>query len=131
MPKFYKYRTHKDNRRAGSYNIFPSVEGDANFTIHPAKIIPKELHMHKKQTDYFTVAKGKVLFRLIHKNGKDEQFVLSDNDSKTLIISPGIWHGYTALEDDTIMVFYISHKYDEKDEFRKEFDLSGWKLPQK
>ncbi len=82
MPKFYEFRTHSDNRRSGSYDIIPGVDGDFNFTRHPAGIIPDELHMHKRQTDYFIVAEGKVMFRLVSENGEEEKFVLTDKDNK-------------------------------------------------
>ena len=127
MPQFYEYRTHSDNRRSGSYDIVPGVTGDFNFTKHSAGIIPEELHMHKKQTDYFTVVSGKVMFRLVFEDGKEEKFIMTDNDKKTLIISPNIWHGYTALEP-SIMVFYLSYKFDSSDEFRKKTNPSEWKL---
>ncbi|KKR55414.1 MAG: hypothetical protein UT92_C0005G0004 [Candidatus Curtissbacteria bacterium GW2011_GWA1_40_24] len=128
MPKFYEYRTHSDSRRSGSYDIIPGVDGDFNFTKHPAGIIPEELHMHKNQTDYFAVIQGRVMFRLIYENGKEEKFIMTENDKKTLIIPPDIWHGYTALEP-SVMVFYLSHKFDSSDEFRKKTDPSEWKLP--
>ncbi len=119
MPQFYEYRTHSDHRRMGAYDIVPSMPGDFNFTIHNPNVIPEELHMHKKQTDYFAVASGKVMFRLVYEDGREEKFVMTENDHKTLIIPPGIWHNYMALEP-SIMVFYISHKYDPADEFHKK-----------
>lgn len=129
MSEFYEYRTHSDHRRSGSYDIIPGVEGDFNFTCHPAGVIPEELHMHKKQTDYFAIAKGKVMFRLVYDDGRpEEKILLSEEDHKTLIIPSGVWHGYTALEP-SIMVFYLSHKYDSNDEFRKKTDRSEWSLP--
>src|SRR3989344_7697849 len=128
MPQFYEYRTHSDHRRSGSYDIIPGVEGDFNFTKHPAGVIPEELHMHKRQTDHFAVVSGKVMFRLVSEDGKEEKFIMTDNDNKTLIIPPGIWHGYTALEP-SIMVFYLSHKYDASDEFKKKTNPSEWELP--
>ncbi len=127
--KLHEYRRHEDNRRKGSYDIVPNLPGDMNFTVHPKGVIPEELHLHKKQTDYFTVAQGKVMFLLVDKKGKAEKFILSSADHKTLIISPGTWHGYTALEDNTIMVFYISHKFDTSDEFRRKCDPSDWDAP--
>lgn len=130
MPKFHNFRTHKDYRRAGSYDIVPDMPGDFNFTVHKPLIIPEELHMHKLQTDYFTVAKGRVLFRLVHEDGREEQFILSDKDNKTLIISPGIWHGYVALVP-SIMVFYINHKFDVSDEYRRKCEPSEWLIPKK
>lgn len=130
MAKFHKYRTHKDHRRAGAYDIVPGMEGDFNFTVHEPMVIPEEMHMHKKQTDYFTVAKGKVWFRLVGKSGKEEQFMMTEGEGNTLVIPPGVWHGYVALVP-SIMVFYISHKFDTADEFRKPCKSSEWKLPKR
>ena len=59
---------------------------------------------------------------------KKEKIIVSENDHKTVIIPPGVWHGYTALKP-SIMAFYLSHKYDPKDEFRKKIDPSEWKVP--
>ena len=128
MAEFYKYRVHSDHRRSGSYDIIPDLAGDFNFTKHNPNIIPEELHMHKKQTDYFVVISGKVMFRLVHEDGREEKFIMTSEDNNTLIIPPGIWHGYLALET-SIMAFYISHKYDIKDEFRRKTDSSEWTLP--
>jgi len=128
--RFHKHRIHKDHRRFGAYAIIPGLRGDVNFTIHNPNVIPEELHMHKRQVDYFSVVKGKVLFRLLLKNGKEQKIILSENDHKTLIILPGVWHGYMALEP-TILIFYISHKYDPNDEFRKKSDPESWKLHSK
>lgn len=127
MPQFYEYRTHSDHRRSGSYDIIPGVSGDFNFTKHPAGVIPEELHMHKKQTDYFAVAQGRVIFRLVYEDGREEKLLMTEDDHKTLIILPGIWHNYMALEP-SIMVFYISHKYDPADEFHKKTDPSEWDM---
>ncbi len=125
MPQFIEYRVHEDHRRSGAYDIFPTLPGDANFTRHNPDVIPDELHLHKKHTDYFTVALGSVKFRLVYEDGREEKFVLSDKDKKTLVIPPGIWHNYMALEP-SIMVFYIDHKYDAADEFKKKVGPEGW-----
>ncbi|OGM75827.1 hypothetical protein A2191_02850 [Candidatus Woesebacteria bacterium RIFOXYA1_FULL_38_9] len=102
-----------------------------NFTIHAPKVKPEELHRHLIQTDYFTVVKGSVLFWLQYEDGKNEKFILTDQDKKTLSIPPGVWHGYMALKKDTIMVFYITQKFNPNDEFRKKCDPKEWKLPRK
>ena len=128
MPQFYEYRTHSDRRRSGSYDIIPGMEGDFNFTKHPAGIIPEELHMHKRQTDYFAIAQGKVMFRLAYEDGRpEEKIIMTEDDHKTLIIPPGVWHGYTALEP-SIMIFYLSHKFDPSDEFRRKTDFAEWQI---
>lgn len=126
--QFHEHRVHKDSRRAGSYDIIPGFEGDMNFTKHTPLVIPSELHMHKHQTDYFAVAEGKVLFRLVYEDGRlEEKFILSTDDFRTLIIPPGIWHGYMALEP-SIMIFYISHKFDISDEFRRPCYPEEWQF---
>ncbi len=83
--------------------------------------------MHKRQTDYFAVVQGKVMFRLVFEDGKEEKFIMTENDHKTLVIPPSIWHGYMALKP-SIMVFYLSHKYDSNDEFRRKTDSKEWEL---
>lgn len=126
--KFHKFRIHEDNRRKGRYNIIPKLKGDMNFTIHSPNVIPEELHMHKKQTDYFTVVKGKVLFRLIYPNGKEEKFIMTDKENVTLEIPSNTWHGYMAVKA-SIMLFYITQKFNPKDEYRKKTDPKEWTLP--
>jgi len=127
VAQWHKHRFHEDHRRRGNYDIIPGLAGDFNFTKHPPSIIPEELHMHKTQTDYFVVAAGKVLFRLVYEDGREEKLIISENDKKTLTVPPGVWHGYMALEP-ALMVFYITHKYDSSDEFRKKCDPSEWQL---
>src|SRR5271154_5832406 len=121
MAEFHEYRSHEDERRAGAYDIFPGLPGDANFTKHAPNIAPDELHMHKIHTDYFTVATGRVKFRLFYEDGREEKFLLTENDKRTLIVPPGVWHNYMALEP-SMMIFYIDRKFDVADEFRKKID---------
>lgn len=129
LMKFHSYRVHKDHRRAGAYDIVPGLPGDFNFTKHTPNVIPEELHMHKDQTDYFTVVTGKVMFRLVYDDGTpEEKVIVTEEDAKTVIVPPGVWHGYVALVP-SVMAFYITHKYDDKDEFRRKSDPSEWQLP--
>jgi dTDP-4-dehydrorhamnose 3,5-epimerase-like enzyme len=43
---------------------------------------------------------------------------LSDKNSKVLKIPPGIYHGYKALEEGSILVYYLTEKYNPEDEIR-------------
>lgn len=125
----YKYRIHSDHRRSGKYDLFPALPGDVNITKHASHVRPEELHMHKHQTDYFAVVEGRVLFRLLYDDGRpSEMEVVSAEDGKVVVIPPGVWHGYMAIEP-AMMVFYITHKYDQTDEFRRTIDLSDWDHP--
>lgn len=123
--QFHDYRIHEDERRKGRYDIIPGLAGDLNFSVHPAGVVPEDLHMHKVHADYFTVARGRVLFRLQYEDGREEKFALSAQDHKTLIIPPGVWHNYAALEP-SLMIFYIDQKFDTADEFRRPVDAEGW-----
>lgn len=127
MPQWHEHRFHEDYRRRGSYDIVPGLPGDMNFTYMNPGVI-SGLHMHKEQTDYFSVVKGSVMVRLVYDDGRPtEKFVLSEGTRKTLIIPPGVWHGYKSLEP-TIMVFYIDKKFNTNDENRRETKSEEWEI---
>jgi len=122
----YEYRVHEDHRRRGAYDIIPGLPGDMNFTVHVPGVIPEELHMHHHQTDYFVVAHGKVLFRLVYDDGRpEEKFIVTEQDKKTVIIPPEVWHGYLAIEPST-MIFYITQKFNTADELRRKCSPEDW-----
>lgn len=126
--QFYEHRTHEDHRRRGAYDIVPELAGDMNFTVHNSAIVPHEWHMHKLHTDYFAVVKGKILFRMVYDDERpEEKIVLTEDDHKTLILPPEVWHNYIALEP-SILVFYTSHKFNADDEFRRPCDATGWNI---
>ena len=79
-----------------------------------------ESNGHKKQTDYWFCPKGsfKVGLGRPREDGGVDVFwyYLSDKNFHVLQIPPGIWHGYKALEMNSIMLYYLSEKYDENDE---------------
>ena len=58
---------------------------------------------------------------------------LSDKELKILEIPPGVYHGYQALEPNTILVYYVTKKYDPTDEYRLpvgHFD-ENWEIENK
>lgn len=127
LAKFHEQRFHEDDRRRGFYDVIPGLKGDMNFTHVPKGSIAG-MHMHNEQTDYFVVAKGAMLFRLLSDDGQEERIVISPYTKKTLIIPPGVWHGYKALED-SIVLFYIDQKFNTNDEHRRETIPSEWETP--
>ena len=122
--KLVEQRYHEDDRRRGFYDIVPGLKGDMNFT-HVQKGSIAGLHLHKEQSDYFIVAKGAMLFRLIDENGNEERVVLSPYTRQTLVIPPNVWHGYKALED-SIVLFYIDQKFNTEDEHKKKTVAEDW-----
>ncbi|MBP9694921.1 MAG: dTDP-4-dehydrorhamnose 3,5-epimerase family protein [Candidatus Magasanikbacteria bacterium] len=121
----HNHRFHEDDRRRGFYDIIPGLPGDMNITHMPPGVIAG-LHMHKKHSDYFAVAKGSVLFRLVYEDGRpEEKIVLSEYSRQTLEIPPGVWHGYKSLEA-SILVFYTNEKFNPDDEFRRPTNAEEW-----
>ena len=43
---------------------------------------------------------------------------LSDKNPRILKIPPGVYHGYKALEPNSILLYYLTEKYDPSDEHR-------------
>ena len=56
-----------------------------------------------------------------------ETYILSERKPALLVVPPGIWHGWMALEDETIVLATGSEIYDqdEPDEVRVSPDLFG------
>jgi dTDP-4-dehydrorhamnose 3,5-epimerase-like enzyme len=56
-----------------------------------------------------------------------ESFVLSERQPSLLIVPPGYWHGWMAIEDETIVLSTGSEVYDRKnpDELRVSPDVFG------
>ncbi len=128
--QFHDQRFNEDGRRRGFYDIIPGLPGDMNFTHMKAGRICG-LHMHERQTDYFAVAQGSILVRLLYEDGRpEEKFVISEHTRKTLIIPPGVWHGYKSLEP-AVLVFYIDKKFSTDDEHRRPTDPKDWEIETK
>jgi dTDP-4-dehydrorhamnose 3,5-epimerase-like enzyme len=125
--QFHEQRFHEDARRRGFYDIVPGLKGEMNFShMNPGVICG--MHMHRQQTDYFIVAKGSILMRLVYDDGRpEEKFVLSEHTHKTVVIPPGVWHGYKSLEP-TVLVFYIDHKFNVDDESRRPTQADEWDI---
>ena len=91
-------------------------------------------HKHELQTDYWFCPKGsfKVGLAVPQQDGsvKVEWEYISDKNHKVLCIEPGTWHGYMALEPESIMMYYLTHKYNPDDEWKTSPGSFGedWKV---
>jgi len=43
---------------------------------------------------------------------------LSDKNPQVIEMKPGVYHGYKALEPGSILLYYLTEKYNPNDEFR-------------
>lgn len=111
---------HEDDRAQRIFDVFPQVNGQINISYVRTAQHVVAWHRHKKQTDYWFCPKGsfKVGLGRPREDGGVDVFwyYLSDKNFHVLQIPPGIWHGYKALEMNSIMLYYLSEKYDENDE---------------
>lgn len=128
---------HEDDRGQRLLNIFPKVNGQINITHVNSTSHIVAWHRHKIQTDYWYCPKGsfKVGLGMPNEDGSVdvEWKYLSDKDQKILKIEPGIWHGYMALQPESIMLYYLTEKYDPQDEWKKPPGSFGedWRIPNK
>ena len=75
-------------------------------------------HKHNIQTDYWVCIKGSFKVGLATEEEGAEFQYLSERNPRVLKIPPGIYHGYKALEPGSILMYYLTEKYNPKDEFR-------------
>jgi len=91
-------------------------------------------HKHNVLWDYFHISHGAAKFAL-----RDDRpgsptyedinsFVLSARNPATLVVPPGVYHGWMALEDDTQLVSVGSELYDPNnlDEVRVPYTSFGY-----
>ena len=116
--KNYKIKYNEDDRAQRYFLEFSEMKGQINVSrVNSTKHVVA-WHKHKKQTDYWFCAKGSFKVGLCYPDGKVEFKYLSDKNPNVLEIPPGVWHGYKALQPESIMMYYLNEKYDTKDEWK-------------
>lgn len=108
---------HVDDRAVRYLDLFPALEGQVNVSIVP----PHRLvcwHKHRKQTDYWFVAKGILKVGIVPPDGKARFEYLTERRPAVLEIPPDHWHGYHSLEEEAVLVYHVTRKYDPADEIR-------------
>lgn len=85
--------------------------GQTTFTVaYPGMV--KAFHWHKKQDDLWFVAQGRAIVVLYDLRGDsptqgETQTILSDeNDPQLILIPVGVAHGYKALGEKPVLLFY-------------------------
>jgi dTDP-4-dehydrorhamnose 3,5-epimerase-like enzyme len=58
---------------------------------------------------------------------------LSDKNPRIIEMKPGVYHGYKSLEPNSILLYYLTHKYNTEDEIRVLPGYFGedWDTPNK
>jgi dTDP-4-dehydrorhamnose 3,5-epimerase len=113
---------HEDDRAQRLLNIFDIEHGQINVSYVNSTNHVVAWHVHKIQTDYWACLKGsfKVGLAVPKDDGTYEVRweYLSDKNPKTLQIPPGVYHGYKALEPKSIILYFLTEKWDLNDEWK-------------
>ena len=71
--------------------------------------IIKGLHLHHQQIEYTTCLKGNILYVAITETQEKpliEKFIMGEENRILIKTPPGIWHGYTPLNNREAVVLY-------------------------
>jgi dTDP-4-dehydrorhamnose 3,5-epimerase-like enzyme len=116
---------NEDDRAQRLLDVFDVLSGQLNVSyINSTKHIVA-WHKHEIQTDYWCCVKGSLKVGLATEDGGCKFEYLSDKNPRVLEIKPGTYHGYKALEKGSILVYYLTEKYNPDDEFRAEIGHFG------
>lgn len=93
--------------------------------------IIKAWHCHQRQTDHFCVVKG--MAKVVLWDGRDNsptkgelnEFCMGERNLILLVIPPGVWHGFTAIGNETAFIINCpNYPYDRNnpDELRRPYN---------
>lgn len=111
----------EDDRAQRLFDIIENIDAQINISYVNSTQHVVAWHRHKIQTDYFLCVRGSFKVGLAYPILKGETHdvkweYISDKNFRVLQIPPGVWHGYKALEPGSIMLYYLTRKYDVNDE---------------
>lgn len=94
----------------------------------------RAFHKHKLLWDYFFIANGSAKFAFYDDRKasisykKTETIILGQRNPGIVIVPPGVYHGWMALEDHTILVSTASEVYNREkpDETRMPYNSFGY-----
>ena len=115
---FSKVGFHEDDRAQRLLDVCEKLPGQINISYVNSTQHIVAWHKHDIQTDYWCCIKGSFKVGLATQEEGVEFVYLSDKMPQTLEIQPGIYHGYKALENNSIMMYYLSEKYNPNDEIK-------------
>ena len=109
--------SYHDERANRYFDIFPNLEGQVTVSIVTPNTV-SGWHRHKIQSDQFFVVKGVLTVTTISPKGVVRKVELSASSPCTITILPNYWHGWRSYEDEVTLIYYLSEKHDESDEYR-------------
>ena len=122
-------RYHADERRRFYGDVFSNPDGDTN-VVYLTPGVPIAWHRHQRQADRLFVISGVLrvrVFTIDYETDGVEHLLSNTKAREVLHIPAGLWHGYEALTDNTVVLqFNGPGKYDGSDEERLSLDEVPW-----
>jgi len=110
-----------DGRADRFFDLFDFLPGQVTASvIHPNQF--SGWHKHKLQQDYFCVVKGELDVYVVDTLGHLTVTTLSSDKPAVLEINPNEIHSWHSKSFDSVLIYYLTRKHDESDEFRLSFD---------
>ena len=109
---------NEDDRAQRLIDCFKFLPGQVNVSYVNSTEHIVAWHKHNIQTDYWICLRGSLKVGLATEEDGCEFEYLSEKNPRVLEIKPGIYHGYKALEADTMLMYYVTEKYNPQDEIR-------------
>ncbi|HID71614.1 MAG TPA: hypothetical protein EYP29_02580 [Thermoplasmata archaeon] len=87
------------------------------YLVESRRGVIRAFHKHEKVWDFFFICQGAAKF--IFKDDRPESptyrkevvLIASSRNPKLIVVPPGVWHGWLALEDNTLLISIASEKY--------------------
>tara|TARA_R100000734_G_C3289899_1_gene81890 strand:- start:240 stop:653 length:414 start_codon:yes stop_codon:yes gene_type:complete len=122
MYEIKKNQYHEDDRAQRYLDVFKLPDSQINASVVNSTSHVVAWHKHDIQTDYFFCIKGafKVGLAYLKDDGVYEVKweYISEKNQKSIKIPPGVYHGYKATIPNSIMLYYLTEKYNPKDEIK-------------
>jgi dTDP-4-dehydrorhamnose 3,5-epimerase len=78
------------------------------------------LHFHRRQADLWFLLEGKMQVGLVDIRAQEQfrssSFILASQKPQTLLIPPGVAHGFLALADCQLL-YWVTEEFDASDEY--------------
>ena len=121
----------KDHRANRFFDIYPHIDGQITVSL----VEPRQFsgwHRHELQYDIFFVASGSLKLGIISPEGSVTEVFLNAEKPETVFIPTGYWHCYKSGDVPATLVYYLSQKHNENDEYRASeeeiFNLYGYEV---
>ena len=111
----------KDHRADRFFDLFPHIDGQITVSL----VEPNQFsgwHKHALQYDIFFVASGELKIGIISPDGVAEEVVIDANNRSSVSIPSGYWHCYKSFHSAATLIYFLSRKHDETDEYRATED---------